>query len=174
MQVVDEWSYSSNGPFAWSRPSGSDIDPDIDPGYAELLLLDGTGTEILRAVPLPNVALRARVSTEEALYVIGDQVEFHAETAVDRGEIRFPVVVMRLDHRTGEVLVRVFPQATVSSEPAIHATTDRAGWEQGPDGVEVSSEMIAAANGRLLVQPYGAGGPLVALAQDSLLPVDQD
>lgn len=171
VDIIDEWSYSSNGPYAWSRPELDDSTEGAA-DWAELLLLDDTGTEILHAVPLPNIELRARVSTDDALYVIGEQVEVRGGSAFDRGEIRLPVTVVRFDHRTGASFVRVFPQATVSSEPMVAAVAARDGWTTGPSGVEIRADSIAAANGVVLVEPFGAGGPLVALDPDTLLPLE--
>lgn len=163
--VLGEWTYAGRGPFAWSASS----DEGVAPGWSELLLLDDTGTEILRSTPLPGLQLRAHVSTDDALFLVGvqlpkgDSVSPEGAAVVDAD---LPVAVVRIEHDTGETLVRVYASSS-------RAVTDRPGWEPGPDGVSLSPDVIGATGRRLRLETstIEGDGESIQLDQVTLLPL---
>ena len=91
------------GPYAWSRT----LELNGIAGWAEVLLLDETGTSIVRSTPLPTVRLNARLVLGDSIYLLGQQVTTLDEVAVDLGELQFPIVVAVIDRATGATTVRV-------------------------------------------------------------------
>ena len=183
VQVVDEWTRFIEGPYAWSTlPTSS-----IEPGWAEFLQLDNTGTEIVRAVPFPNVRLNAILGTRDALYLIGQQVsgqqvtmadDIADDTAIERGELRLPIVVARIERprpsnsgrTTTGATVRVFPQEQTGVGPAPSPDVSRSGWQLGPELPPIDPYAIASVGGRIQIEGDGNEGAPILLDPVTLLP----
>lgn len=164
--VLAEWTGFAEGPIVWSRRPTAFTS---EPSWGELLLLDPTGTQIERSTPLPSVRLTAQIAQPEALFFLGEQIATPDQIAVDRDEVRFPIVVVRIDRVTGEHLVRVFPQASTNAEPTIAPLVDRDAWELGPELPAVDPNRMGAVDGGIKIGLVD--GASLLLDTSSLLPV---
>lgn len=161
---LSEWPSPSTGPLVWSR---------IDRQWSEVLLLDDTGTRILGSTPLHDLRIRSSVSTADALFLIGDQILGPVQLAVDRAEPSFPVAVVRIDHATGESVVRLFPQPPNGGEATIEPVLSQPDWLIGPIDLNLLADRITFADGSLQLTSSAqrADGPgVVLLDPDTLLP----
>lgn len=126
IQPAAEWSALQEGPLVWSR-----TEADGEP-WGELVRLDPTGTQILWSLPLPDIDLRAQLIRPDAMWLLGRQITFGDDIAVDRSEVRFPIVVIRLDRATDEATVVLYEQPPGVNEPVEAPRATVEAWQIGP------------------------------------------
>lgn len=147
VDVAAEWTAFIEGPLVWSQqPSAF---PD-HPGWGELLRLDDTGTEILHAVALPGIRLNSVLARPGVMYFLGQQIATPDQIAVDRGEVTFPIVLIRIDRTNEDHRVVLYPQT--SADGAVEPITQDPNWTIGPELPLIDPERLGGSDAELRLE----------------------